>query len=133
MATITHGYTLTLLCLGAMASLMLIQILVIDAVGILRKHPPGTMVEANHDDFLFRATRAHANTNESIAVFLLLALFGLLAGASPDLFNYSACLYVMARLVYTTCYYLNAKMMRSVVFAISLIGLLGMLIACFSP
>lgn len=126
-------YMLTLLCLGAMAGIMLIQILVIDAVGILRKHPPGAPVEVNHGDFLFRATRAHANTNESIAVFILLALFGLLSGARPELFNYSACLYVMARLAYTTCYYLDARLMRSTVFAVSLFGLAGMLVASVLP
>lgn len=133
MEPLTNTYMLSLLCLGAMAGIMLMQILVIDAVGIMRKHTPGTPVEANHDDFLFRATRAHANTNEGIAVFLLLMLFGLFSGAKPDLFNYSACLYVMARLAYTTCYYLNAKLMRSTVFAISLLGLAGMLVAGVLP
>ena len=68
-------YQLTIACLGLAGALLVVQLLVVDVVGLRRAHPPGTPIEPDQNDFLFRATRAHANTNESIAAFALLAIF----------------------------------------------------------
>ena len=76
-------YQATIYSLGAVATLMLVQLLVIDLIGIRHKHEPGMPVSPDHSDFLFRATRALGNTNESISIYIILVIFCILSGASP--------------------------------------------------
>jgi uncharacterized MAPEG superfamily protein len=99
-----------------MALLMLIQIVMADVLGILAKHVLGTPIEANHDSLLFRANRTVANTNESIAVFILVVVFCVLAGASP------------VHTAYAIFYYANWQLLRSVVFGVSLLFLFALLL-----
>ena len=120
-------YAATLLALGAMAALLLVQLVVADVAGIRAGHEPGSPVEPDHGSFLFRAVRAHANTNESLSAFVLLALFGLLSAASPGWLGLLAWLFVAARAAHMACYYANLKAPRSVAFAVGLLALLGML------
>lgn len=126
-------YWPVLAALGAMGGLMLIQILVVDVAGIRARHPPGKPVEADHANFLFRATRAHGNTNESIAVFLLLALFGVFSGAPAAWLNGLTWVYVAGRIAHMLCYYADLKTLRSTAFAIALAALIGMLVAGVLP
>jgi len=114
--------------LGGMALLMLIQILVADILAIKAKQIPGTPVEANHSNMLFRATRTVANTNESIAIFILVLIFCMLSEASPLYTGYLSWGFVLSRIAYAVCYYLNLKLLRSVVFGISLVLLLALLV-----
>lgn len=114
--------------LGAMALLMLIQILVADVLAIRAKHVPGTPVTADHGSLLFRATRVVANTNESIAVFILALAFCFLSEASPMYTAYAAWGFVASRSVYSLCYYFNLQIPRSIVFGISLVLLLTLLL-----
>ena len=125
MEALTH-YEPTIIMLGTTGILMLVQLLVADAVGMLRRHKPGHPVEADHTDFLFRATRALGNTNESVAIFVLLALSGMLSGASPGWLNLYAVAYVAARVVHMLAYYAKQGMVRSSAFAISVVALAGM-------
>lgn len=112
---------------GAMALLMLMQILVIDVLGILAKHVPGTPIDANHESLIFRASRVVANTNESIAVFVLAVMFCVLMEASPLYTSTAAWGFVVSRVLYALCYYLNFKLFRSVVFGVSLLFLFVLL------
>ncbi len=121
-------HTVTIGAIGVMAALLIAQILVVDYASIRAKHPPGAPVPADHGSFLFRATRAHGNTNESIAAFILLALFGLLGGADPTWLGAMAWVYVAGRIGHMLCYYANLKAARSVSFGIALAGLIGMLV-----
>jgi uncharacterized MAPEG superfamily protein len=121
-------YALTIYALGATALLMLIQVLAGDLLSIRAKHTPGTPVEADHQNLLFRASRVVANSNETVAIFILLALFCMLSGASPVYTSIGAWGYVMARTAYAFCYYSNVQIMRSVVFGISLLILFALLI-----
>ena len=114
--------------IGAMASLMVVQILVADVLAIRAKHTPGTPVDANHDSLLFRATRVVANTNESIAVFILAVIFCVLSEASPLYTAYAAWGYVLFRVAYLLCYYLDLRILRSVVFGVSLVFLVALLL-----
>ena len=113
---------------GTMAFVMLIQVLIADFLGIRRGHVPGTAVKGNHGDLLFRATRVVANTNETIGIFVLLLVFCVLGGASQDYTSYCAWGYVVSRIAYAGCYYLDQRLLRSVVFAVSLVALFGLLI-----
>lgn len=121
-------YAPAILSLGVIAGLMLIQMLVVDVIGIRAKHVPGAPVPADHDNLLFRATRAHANTNESIAVFILLLLFCMISSASPAWVNGLAWTYLAGRAGHMLCYYANLKLARSMAFGVSLVALIGLLV-----
>lgn len=122
-----NPYLLTLWAVGATAGLLLLQMLVLDYAGIKAKHLPGAPVPADHGNFLFRATRAHANTNESIAAFILLVLFGILTAASARWLGVFAWVYVGGRIGHMLCYYADLRLPRSISFGVALVGLLGML------
>ena len=127
--TLFDAYNITIYAFGAVALLMLVQLLVADVLGIRSRHVPGTPIEADHDNLLFRAARTVANTNESIAIFILLALFCMLSGGSPTYCAIGAWGYVAARGVYAACYYLNLQTLRSIAFGISLLFLFSLLVA----
>ncbi len=120
-------YSVAVSAVGVMALLLLIQVLVVDVVGLRSRHMPGSSIEANHDDLLFRVTRTVANSNESVAVFILAVLFCILSGASPDYSGYAAAGYVAARVAYAACYYSNLQTLRSVVFGLSLLFLAALI------
>ncbi|MFK7733736.1 MAG: MAPEG family protein [Pseudomonadales bacterium] len=122
------NYENTILAMGGMAVLMLIQLIVADVVGVKVKHPPGSAVPSDHNSGLFRATRTMANTNESIAIFILAVLFCIYSNASPVHTAYAAWGFVTARVGYAVCYYGNVKLLRSVLFGISLLFLLALLV-----
>jgi uncharacterized MAPEG superfamily protein len=119
-------YELTILAMAAMAGLFVVQLLVVDVAGIRAGHRPGMPVEADHGNFLFRAMRAHANTNESVAVFILLSVTGMLVAAAATWLNTLAWIYVGARAGHMLCYYADLKAARSTCFAIGLAALLAM-------
>ncbi|BDU37598.1 MAPEG family protein [Vibrio nigripulchritudo] len=121
-------YQTTVLVVGLMGALMFIQLLIADVVGIIKKHKPGHTIASNHDDLLFRVARAHLNTNESIAIFILVTLFAVLTSASPYWVNLLASVYFGSRVAHMFCYYLNFKIARSVVFAVTALNLLGLFV-----
>ena len=110
-----------------MAALMLVQLTISDAVGIIRKHSPGSPVVGDHADLLFRVTRTVANTNESIAIFVCAILFCILSSASPSYTAYAAWIYVIMRALYALCYYTNLQTMRSTCFGIAALALAGLI------
>lgn len=120
-------YSPTVLALGLTGGLILLQLVVLDVAGIRGGHVPGSPIAADHGNFLFRAGRALANTNESVAAFILLALFNILVAASPFWVNLLAGVYLAARIGHTACYYAGFATLRSVSFGISLTALVGML------
>ncbi len=126
METLTD-YTLLVSATGFMALLLLVQVLVVDVLGLRAGHTPGTPVAPDHRDALFRATRTVANSNESIAVFILAVLFCIFSGASPDYSGYAAVAFVVARTLYAICYYGNLQILRSIVFGISLLSLAALI------
>lgn len=121
MESILEAYNTTMFALGAFALLMLIQVVVADVQGIKARHVPGTPVEPNHGNSLFRASRVVANTNESAAIFILLAIYAIGLGASPAWTGYLSIGYVVMRAIYAVFYYLNQPTLRSVSFAVSLL------------
>jgi len=114
--------------MGATGALLLIQLLVLDVAGLKARHRPGTPVEPDHGNFLFRASRAHANTNESIAAFILLAFFGVLSAAPAGWLNTLSWVYVLARIAHMLCYYAGVHLLRSLSFGVGLAALFGMLV-----
>lgn len=125
-------YESTILALGFMALLMLMQLVVADVIGIKSKHPPGSPVPADHKNPLFRSTRVVGNTNESIAIFVLAALFCIFSNASPTYTAYASWGFVFARVAYAVCYYGNLKLFRSIVFGVSVLCLLVLIATGFA-
>lgn len=124
-----NEYQITILVVGLMGLLMFIQLVIADVVALVKKHVPGYPVEHSHSQFLFRATRAYLNTNESVSIFILFVCFSLLSSADPSVVNTSACVYLGSRVAHMIFYYLNIKIARSAVFGVSLVSLLAMFIA----
>jgi uncharacterized MAPEG superfamily protein len=117
------AYRPAILAFGVMGALYLLQLLVADVVGIRRKHTPGAPVTAGHDDLHFRTVRAHANTSESIAAFVLLGLFAIGVGATPSWVNGLLWTFVAARAAHMAMYYLDVRIFRSVAFGLGVVAL----------
>lgn len=111
---------------GMVGVLVLVQLLVADIVGIRSGHTPGTRVEEDHEQFLFRATRAHANSNETLPVFILLSLFSVLSGGSAMVVNGLCWAYVVCRLAHMGFYYADLRVARSIAFGISVLMLFAL-------
>lgn len=121
-------YQSGLLALLALAALMVVQFAVADLTGIRAKHEPGMPVGGGHDNFLFRATRTYANSNENLGLLLLLVVVCFFTGAPPQGVNAVLWVYVVARAAYTVCYYADWRLMRSTVFGIGALAQVGLLI-----
>jgi len=127
-----NDYTPAILSLGVIGGLLLVQLLVADVLGIVKGHIPGTNVENDHNSVLFRAARAHANTNESIAIFIVLLLFALVLSADPGWINNLCIAYVAARSAHMCCYYADLRTLRSVFFVVGLLALIGMFLVAWA-
>lgn len=104
-----------------------VQLLIADVIGLRRGHIPGHAVACGHDDALFRAVRAVANLNESLAIFVLALVIALGVGADPWWSAACAWVYLAGRIGHGICYYSDWRMARSLAFGISLLGLVGLL------
>ena len=129
---IISSYTYTVYAIGSLAFLMLVQLLIADVVGIASKHIPGSLVPSDHSNFLFRSSRVVANTNESIAIFILAIMFCVFSNVSPQTSAFISWVFVIARLFYAICYYCNLKIMRSIIFGVSVLALLALLVTGLS-
>lgn len=128
MESILSSYSPTVVALGVTSGLCLLQLLVFDATAILSRHQPGMPIEPDPSRFIFRASRAFANTNETLAVFLLLVLFGLFSGAAAGAFNLFSWVYVAGRTAHMVLYWADLRVMRSAAFVVSMIGLVGLFV-----
>lgn len=123
------AYQPTILIFGLTGFLMWVQLAVYDVHAIKSKHTPGFSVEQSHGDLLFRLSRTFANSNETVAIFVLFSLFGILSNASPEWLNYSAIVYFAGRVGHMISYYLNYCLLRSISFGCSFIALLSLFLA----
>jgi uncharacterized MAPEG superfamily protein len=103
--------------------LFIVQILVADLARVRGKIVPGIPVKASHDNFIFRADRAHANTIENLGAFTLATILAILVAAEPAWVNALALTFTGARAVHMICYYLDARAPRSVAFIIGTIAM----------
>ena len=121
-------YEITVIVLGLTGLIMFVQLLVADVIGIRLGHTPGVAVEQSHNSSLFRASRAIANSNESVGILVLFVLFALFSRAEPSWLNTSAIVYFAGRVAHMVFYYSNLKLMRSVAFGVACLGLLGIFV-----
>ena len=128
MAESLASYTQVGCAFLAMGILFILQTLVADVAGIKGGHVPGTPVGGGHDDFLFRAARAHANTNENFGAFIVLALSAVALAASPVWTNRLVWAFVAARAAHMLAYYADLRIIRSAAFGVGLVALVGLAI-----
>jgi len=128
MLNIVQPYLLSIGCFVAVGGLLLVQLLVADIAGLMKGHVPGSAPDASHESFHFRATRAHANTNESVAAFVLLAFAGIALGASAFWVNWLSVAYCAARVAHMVFYWLKLAPLRSLSFIVGLGSLFGLLV-----
>lgn len=121
-------YRITIAVMALAGLLLVLQLIVADLTAIRHRHKAGYPIPADSSQFLFRSARAHANTNESIGAFTLLALAALLVSASPAWTNALSALWLASRLLHMSFYYANRKPLRSMAFALSLVALLGLFV-----
>ncbi|MEH1793891.1 MULTISPECIES: MAPEG family protein [unclassified Nostoc] len=69
-----------------------------------------------------RATWAHQNTFEAFMVFAAAALMAYVTGVNSTTAQIAAIAFVVARLLYSIFYILNIPLLRSLMFAISILG-----------
>ncbi len=127
MPEFAQPYLYLVIAFGVCGGLLLLQLLVADIVAAVGGHIPGTSVHESHDVFLFRAVRAHANTNESIAAFVLIGVFAMFVSAPPTWVNGLALVFVGARIGHMATYYADLRSLRSACFVVGLLALLGLL------
>lgn len=91
------------------------------ALGPRDQPPAQTVVGA-------RAERALANMQEALPVFLALALLNLILGTAASMAVTGATLFFVARLLYVPAYLLGVPVLRTLIWAAGVIGLVMMLI-----
>jgi uncharacterized MAPEG superfamily protein len=75
-----------------------------------------------------RAQRAHRNILESLVLFAILVLVANVTGRANALTALGAAIYFWARLVYAVIYILGITWIRSLVFGVSMVGLVVILL-----
>jgi uncharacterized MAPEG superfamily protein len=70
-----------------------------------------------------RATRALANMHEALPVFLALALLNMIVGTAAGLAVTGATLFLIARVAYVAIYVAGVPVLRTLVWAVSWVGL----------
>jgi uncharacterized MAPEG superfamily protein len=113
-------YHSTLVACAVLAVLVMAQVLVADVAGMRAKHVPGMPIADGHASFLFRATRALGNTNETLGLFLLLVPLAIVFEARAPWVNGVVWTYVVARLGHMAFYYARQGRARSICFGVGL-------------
>ena len=113
-------------------ALTMVQLLVV-IIGAMATIPTGilagnreTPVEAK--GWLGRAQRAHRNMLESVALFGILVLVAHVAGKANAMTAMGAAIYFWSRLAYTVIYVAGITWVRSLVFGVSMVGLVIILL-----
>jgi uncharacterized MAPEG superfamily protein len=75
-----------------------------------------------------RATRALDNMHEALPVFLALALLNMIVGTAAGLATTGATIFLIARAVYVAIYMAGVPVVRTLVWAVSWVGLAMMIV-----
>ena len=122
MALELDPYRSAFLSLCVLGLLWVVQATVADLALVRAKHVPGTPIPGGHDSFVFRAARAHANTNENVGTWAFVAIACILFGVSAAWVNTLAWVFTGARGVHMIAYYADIRPLRSGAFAIGLLA-----------
>ncbi|MGJ8662743.1 MAG: MAPEG family protein [Marinicella sp.] len=128
MSEVFVNYQWSVLVLGLTGALSLLQLLIFDFMAIKLKHPPGFPIESSHKNVLFRLSRAHANTNETLGAMIVMFLFAAFSSADPTWVNNLMISYLLTRVLHMICYYAAWSTLRGVVFGLSILSLIGLFV-----
>ncbi|MFA5633059.1 MAG: MAPEG family protein [Porticoccaceae bacterium] len=78
-----------------------------------------------------RALWAHDNSYESLPAFIAAVIIAHLAGASQQVVDILAVIYLVSRILYIACYIKDLATARSLVWGIGFFAILGMFIAAY--
>lgn len=131
-AVLAGAYGPAAVALVVLAILYVIQLLVVDVAGMRTGHVPGVPVEGSHGNALFRAARAHANTNENFALFTAALLGAILLGADATWVNRLAWAFVGTRALHMVAYWADLRALRSTAFAVGLAATVGLIVVALA-
>ena len=117
--------TLLLYCIAAAAVLVYVPFLIVAWERIQTGYDsaaPRAMFD-KLPAYAQRATWAHQNSLESIALFAPAAILAYVTGQDSQLAGIAAIAYVTARLLYSVFYILNLPLLRSLMFAVGTAGI----------
>ncbi len=106
------AYGPTLAAIAGLALLYVVQLIIADLAMDAAKHTPGTPVPGAHDNALFRASRAAANSLENMPPFWALAGAAIAASAEPLWTNALALFFLVCRVVHMGAYYADLRTVR---------------------
>jgi len=78
-----------------------------------------------------RALWAHENSYESLPAFVGAVVIAHIAGASQQVVDVLAVVYVVSRLLYYVCYIRDLASLRSLVWALGFFAIIGMFVAAY--
>jgi len=123
MTQLATSYSSVLAAWVAVGLLYIVQAVVADLTAVRLKHAPGMPVAGGHDDPLFRVTRAQANTNENLPLFVLLTAAAMLLGNAPGATANCAWAFVVGRVIHMLAYYADLRPIRSAGFVIGFVAM----------
>lgn len=125
-----ESYGWALAASGSLALLYLLQLIIGDLAIDAAKHTPGTPVPGSHDSWLFRATRAPANSLENMPPFWALVFVAIGLSASPSWTNALALGFLACRLVHMSAYYADFRVVRGFSWLFGLAIMLALAATC---
>lgn len=100
------AYQPAFLVLGLLALFILLQSFATAPLAFLKEEQvPGMPLKFDHSKLSFRALRAYGNAVENFPAFGWPLLVAVVAGASPDVVNWLAFIYLAFRIGYAAVYY----------------------------
>ncbi len=120
-----------------LAVLCLIPIILANIVGPMKgmaKTIGGPVADARDDNALYRVDRTHANSVESIPIFVLAAVLGMLAGIGAWWLGLLVWFYLAARIAYAVIYIRGGALamggsLRTLVHVAGSIATIGLVVA----
>ncbi|TNE45963.1 MAG: MAPEG family protein [Deltaproteobacteria bacterium] len=110
-------YNMTLIALTTLSVwILVLQFVAATAKNVIAKGTPGVPIATGHDDFNFRAERAHANTLDNVLPFAIVVALAIAAGVSPWWTNTLSLVFLGARIAHTAVYYADLRPVRTLCF-----------------
>ncbi len=116
-------YNMALIALTTLSVWVLIlHFVAATAKNVIAKSTAGIPVTTGHDDFTFRAERAHINTLDCFLPFAVTVALAIAAGVSPWWTNTLALTFLGARIAHTGVYYADLRPLRTLCFFVGFLS-----------
>lgn len=98
---------------------------VIMTIGLIPALHFRTALPSDTPDWVHRANRTHQNAIENLAPFAVMVIVAHMAGVSNEMTAFWAMLFFFARLAHAVVFWIGIPYVRTIVFAVGLIAVLG--------